>query len=91
MSVTIHLPGILSRHAGGARSVTAEGETVGAVLAAVERLHPELGRRLREASAGPNPFVVIYLNDEDIRFRGGRDATVAAGDELSVVSAIAGG
>jgi molybdopterin synthase sulfur carrier subunit len=50
-----------------------------------------LARRIREAAAPPNPFVTIYLNDEDIRFLGGTDTKVAAGDELSIVSAIAGG
>jgi len=35
--------------------------------------------------------VTFYLNDEDIRFRGGFDATVRDGDELTVVPAIAGG
>lgn len=91
MSVTIHLPAILSRHAGGSRTLTAAGDTVGAVLRAVEAEHPDLGRRIREAAAPPNAFVTLYLNDEDVRFHGGHDAPVRPGDELSIVSAIAGG
>jgi sulfur-carrier protein len=91
MSVTIHLPAILSRHAGGARTVSAAGGTVAEVLAAVEAAHPDLGRRIREAAAPPNAFVTLYLNDEDVRFQGGAGAPVRPGDELSIVSAIAGG
>lgn len=91
MSVTIHLPQILARHAEGARSLSVAGDTVGSVLTALESQHPELGRRVREATAPPNPFVTLYLNDEDIRFLGGNATPVAPGDELSIVSAIAGG
>jgi molybdopterin converting factor small subunit len=91
MSVTVHLPGILSRHAGGARTISTEGDTVAQVLAAIEAGHPELGRRLREATGGSSPFVTLYLNDEDVRFLGGTQAAVRPGDELSIVSAIAGG
>lgn len=91
MSVIVNLPAILSRHAGGARRVSAAGDTVAAVLASLETAHPELGRRIREATETPNPFVTVYLNDEDVRFHGGAGAPVRPGDELSIVSAIAGG
>ena len=47
--------------------------------------------RLRDADGGPYPFVTYYLNDEDIRFRGGFAAPVREGDEITVVAAIAGG
>jgi len=39
----------------------------------------------------PYPFVTFYLNDEDIRFSGGFTAAVRDGDELTIVSAVAGG
>lgn len=91
MAVTIHLPSILARHAGGARALESEGATVGEVLATLASRHPELGSRLREASGEPSQLVTIYLNDEDIRFTGGLSAPVKAGDEVTVVPAIAGG
>ena len=91
MAVTVHLPGILSRHAGGARTLTADGATVAAVLDAVASTHPELGRRIREATSPAAPFLAVYLNDEDIRFLGGAETAVHPGDELALISAIAGG
>ena len=42
-------------------------------------------------SGEPYPFVTYYLNDEDIRFAGGFGAPIRAGDELTIVSAVAGG
>lgn len=91
MSVTIHLPAILRRHAGGVATLSASGGTVAAVLADLDKTHPELGRRIRDAAAPPNAFVTIYLNDEDVRFQGGLDAPVGPSDEIAIVSAIAGG
>jgi molybdopterin synthase sulfur carrier subunit len=35
--------------------------------------------------------VNIYVGDEDTRFLGGLKATVKAGDEITIVPAIAGG
>ncbi|HEV3232368.1 MAG TPA: MoaD/ThiS family protein, partial [Candidatus Dormibacteraeota bacterium] len=36
-------------------------------------------------------FVNIYKNDEDIRFGSGLETPVTAGDDLSIVPAVAGG
>jgi molybdopterin synthase sulfur carrier subunit len=36
-------------------------------------------------------FVNIYVNEEDIRFLKGKDTSLKAGDEVSIVPAIAGG
>jgi sulfur-carrier protein len=91
MAVTVRLPSILSRYAGGARALSLAGGTVGDVLAELGARHPELGQRLTEATDDRNPFVTIYLNDEDVRFLGGTGASVTDGDELSLVPAIAGG
>jgi len=91
MAVTVRLPSLLSRFAGGARELSLTAGTVGDVLAELGVRHPELGRRLAEATDDRNPFVTVYLNDEDVRFLGGASASVTDGDELSLVPAIAGG
>ena len=36
-------------------------------------------------------FVNIYLNDEDIRFLGGKDTEISDGDVISILPALAGG
>ena len=87
---SLHLPAILARLA-DAKVIESSATTVGELVADVATRFPDLGSRLRDASGGPYPFVTFYLNDEDIRFRGGFSATVADGDEITVVPAIAGG
>ncbi|HEX8851782.1 MAG TPA: MoaD/ThiS family protein [Gemmatimonadaceae bacterium] len=90
MAVTLHLPTILAKLA-DARALEAEGSTVGEVVSRIADRYPSLAPRLRDESGQPYPFVTFYLNDEDIRFHGGFDATVRDGDEIAVVPAIAGG
>jgi len=91
MSVTVILPSVLAAHAGGARSIEAKGRTLGEAVADVAARFPALGPRLQDKDGNPYPFVVFYLNDEDVRFRGGFAAPIADGDEVTVIPAIAGG
>jgi len=91
MSVTVRLPTVLARAAGGETVHQASPGTVGDVIAEVSARHPELGPRLRDAGGKPYPFVVIYLDDEDIRFFQGFDTIAGDGSEIVVVPAIAGG
>jgi len=90
MSITLHLPTVLAKLADG-RVIEAEGETVGDAIAQVSSRFPALAPRLRDDAGNPYPFVTFYLNDEDIRFRGGFAAPLSDGDELTIVPAIAGG
>jgi len=91
MSITVHLPTMLARLAGNAQTLDARGDTVGDALTDVIARYPALGPRLRDESGKPYGFVTFYLNDEDIRFRGGFEAPVADGDEVIVVPTVAGG
>ncbi|HEY7878037.1 MAG TPA: MoaD/ThiS family protein [Gemmatimonadaceae bacterium] len=91
MSITVQLPTMLARLAGDTQTLEARGTTVGDALTDVIARYPALGPRLRDESGRPYGFVTFYLNDEDIRFRGGFAAPVADGDEVIVVPTVAGG
>jgi molybdopterin converting factor small subunit len=91
MAVTFSLPTVLARLADGQATINASGATLGDVVAEVAGRYPRLAPRLRDEAGGPYPFVTFYLNDEDIRFRNGFATPVSAGDEITVVAAIAGG
>jgi len=91
MSLTVSLPSILARLADGQRALPASGDTVGDAVADVTRRFPSLATRLVDDQGQPYPFVTFYLNDEDIRFTGGFAASVRDGDEITIVSAVAGG
>ena len=91
MAITLNLPSVLAAYTGGARTIEATGRTLGEAVADVAARYPALAPRLRDKEGKPYPFVNFYLNDEDVRFRGGFAATVQDGDEVTVIPAIAGG
>lgn len=90
MAVTVRIPTPLRSLTAGAEQVPAEGGTVRAVIEDLEKNHPGLRERLLDAK-GIRRFVNLYLGDEDVRFLDGLDTPLKAGDELSIVPAIAGG
>ena len=53
--------------------------------------HPETRGQLFGSDGELNRYVNVYLNDEDVRVLGGLDTTVADGDTLVILPAMAGG
>ena len=90
MSVNVRIPTPLRTLTNGKEAVSIAGVTVGEVIDNLEAAHPGLKERLVD-DKGVRRFVNLYLGDEDIRFLDGLQTTVKAGDELSIVPAIAGG
>ncbi len=91
MSIRFSLPTVLARLADGQTTLTAAGTTIGQAVSDVAGRFPRLAPRLRDEQGNAYPFVTFYLNDEDIRFRGGFATPVQDGDEVTIVAAIAGG
>ncbi len=91
MSVLVRIPTPLRSLTAGQDVVSADGSTVGEVLANVEIAHPGLTEKLCDDSGRVRRFVNIYANDEDIRFLDELETSVAEGDEVIIVPAIAGG
>jgi molybdopterin synthase sulfur carrier subunit len=72
-------------------TVEVEGATVADLLASLDRKYPGIGERLLDAQGNVRRFVNIYVNGEDIRFLQDKETPVKAGEEVSIVPAIAGG
>ncbi|OBG89672.1 molybdopterin synthase sulfur carrier subunit [Mycobacterium sp. E136] len=93
MSVSVSIPTILRTHTGGEKRVTASGETLAAVISDLETNYSGISERLmdKDNPGKLNRFVNIYVNDEDVRFSGGLDTTIADGDSVTILPAVAGG
>ena len=87
----VRIPTPLRKYTGGAEAVQAEGATVGALVADLDKRHPGLRERICDETGAVRRFVNIFVNGEDIRFLKHLDTPLKAGDELSIVPAIAGG
>lgn len=90
MSVDVSIPTILRTYTNNARSVQVAGKTLAAVIADLESQFSGIGERLIE-NGQLRRFVNVYINDEDVRFLGSLEATVADGDNITILPAVAGG
>jgi sulfur-carrier protein len=91
MSVHVRIPTPLRRFTGGAEEVSAAGATVAALVEDLERNHPGLKERICDEGGKVRRFVNIFVNGDDIRFLNNLETVIKAGDEVSIVPAIAGG
>jgi len=88
--IDIRIPTILRPYTGGEKSVQASGATLSAVIDDLERRFPGMAERLLE-DGKLRRFVNVYLNDEDVRFIGSLNAVISAGDNITILPAVAGG
>jgi sulfur-carrier protein len=90
-AVKVKIPTQLRTAAGGESELQVEGGTVGEVLDAVFDRHGELRDRLSDDNGGLRRFGNVYVDGEDIRFGEGLETTVADGNEVQILPAVAGG
>ncbi len=91
MPVQVNLPTVLRSHAGGSKTVSAEGSTVGEVLASLVKDYPGLSGQVVNDDGTLHKFVNVYLNDDDVRYLSSLDTPVGASDDISILPAVAGG
>ena len=89
--VRVNLPTVLRPHAGGDRTVSVDGSTVGEVLEALVAKYPGLSGQVLDGDGALHRFVNVYVNDDDVRYLSATDTPVTDGDELSILPAVAGG
>lgn len=91
MSVTVRIPTPLRRLTNGQDKVSVEGDKLSAIVSALEEQFPGIKARLCDDQGELRNFVNVYVNGEDVRFLGGLETDTNAGDEISIVPAVAGG
>jgi len=88
---TVRIPTPLRKLTNGQEEVKADGATIGAVIADLEKNFPGIKERLCDEGGQVRRFVNIFANEEDIRFLSNLETPVKDADEISIVPAIAGG
>lgn len=91
MNVTVRIPTPLRALTGGQGEVTVGGATLQECIAGLEAQYPGLQERLCDDGGDLRRFVNVYVNGEDVRFLQGLKTPLQAGDEVSIVPAVAGG
>ena len=91
MTVRVRVPTPLRNLTEGQADLTSDGESVAGCLAELDQRFPGFSDRILDDEGEVRRFVNLFVNGEDIRFLQGLVTIVKAGDELSIVPAMAGG
>jgi len=89
--VTVRIPTVLRAATDGHTTVAVEGATVGDVLQRLAADHPGVREQVFRDDGALHRFLNVYVNDDDVRYTGGLGTAVAAGDEVTLLPAVAGG
>ena len=91
MGVVVKIPGPLRKLTNGESQADIEVGSIKEAIDTLEALYPGMKERLLDESGGLRHFVNVYLNGEDVRFLQDLSTATKAGDEVSIVPAVAGG
>ena len=91
MPVTVRIPQLLRNLTNGDREVQVEASTLAEAIEELERRYPGLRQRLINSDGELHRYVNLFVNDQDVRFLGGLQATLPEGAEIAIVPAMAGG
>jgi sulfur-carrier protein len=91
MAVTVNVTSVIQQAVNGQRAFEAEGRTVGELIENIDGRYPGFAGQLMDRAGELHRFVNIYLNDEDVRYLGGKETPLKDGDVVSILPALAGG
>ncbi|GMU40356.1 MAG: MoaD family protein [Chloroflexota bacterium] len=91
MAVTVKIPTPLRALTQNVDTAKIEAEDLRSVVTSLETQYPGMRERLLDEGGEIRRFVNIYVNGEDVRFLQGLSTALKAGDEVSIVPAVAGG
>ncbi len=91
MSVHVRIPTILRSYTEGVSEVTAEGDTLSAVLDDLEASYAGIRSRIVDETGELRRFVNVYVGNDDVRFLDNLGTPTPDGTQISVIPAVAGG
>jgi sulfur-carrier protein len=91
VSVSVRIPTILRTYTGGESEVTAEGDTLAAVLEDLDANFNGIKGRILDEGGELRRFVNVYVGNDDVRFLENLETATPDGTQISVIPAVAGG
>lgn len=91
MTVSVRVPTILRTYTGGASEVSAEGDTLAAVLDDLDAHYSGIKGRILDEAGSLRRFVNVYVGNDDVRFLDDLATPTPDGVQVSVIPAVAGG
>ena len=91
MAVKVLIPTPLQKFTKNQATIDCSGTNIDELIDSLETNCPGIKARICDETGKPRRFLNLYVNSEDIRFLDNTDTTLADGDEVSIVPAVAGG
>ena len=91
MASKVRIPTPLRKLTAGKAEVDGEGKSIRELFDNLDNDYSGLREKVFDESGEIRRFIIVSVNGEDVRYLDGPDTPVAAGDEISIVPAIAGG
>lgn len=91
MAIRVRLSTPLRRLVDGASEVEGRGGSVRSLIEDLDRRFPGFGARVLDDGGGIREFVLVYVNQRDVRTLGGPETALRDGDEVAILPAMAGG
>ncbi len=91
MSVRVSIPPTLRKLCGGEDSVRVRPGTVDSLVDQLQQRYNGVRERLCDEQGRIRGSVLVFVNDEDIRFLRHQQTELCPGDEVSIIPAFAGG
>ena len=91
MPIAVRFPQNLRRLVDGQETVDVHAGTVGGAIAEIEARYNGVQSRVMDDSGRVRGSVLVFVNEEDIRFLDGERTPLKDGDEVSIIPAFAGG
>lgn len=91
MAVNLLVPPLIARLIGGVDRIRLDGNTVGEVMDSLNRSFPDLKEHLYDLEGNLKSFYKIYVNGNDILFSRQMETKVREGDEVFILTPVAGG
>ena len=89
--VIVRIPAALRRFTAEKEEVAVEATNVQELINALDRKCPGIKSRICDDAGNVRRFVNLFRNSTDIRTEQNLDTPLHAGDEVSIIPAIAGG
>ena len=91
MAVLVRIPTPLRSLTKGQAEVQVAADNVADLIEDLEKQFPGIKERLVDEGGEVRRFINFYINEEDVHFLQGSQTVIKAGDQVSIVPAIAGG
>ena len=91
VEVEVRVPALLREFTGGQRRFTLRAATLAEAIAALTQVYPLLRVHLYTERGDLRQHVLMFYNDDNIKWLERLDIPLRPGDRLSVVQAVSGG